>query len=54
MEKLENITIETKDGERAVSINGKQLDLGNIFSMDISLEGNSIAVTTTEKKHYEW
>lgn len=54
MEKLENITIETKDGKRAVSINGEPLELGHIFSMDISLEGNSIAVTTTEKKYYEW
>ncbi len=54
MKKIENITIEAKDGKRAISINGEQLNLGEIQTMDISFEGDTVAVKTTEKKYFEW
>ena len=54
IKKLEKIVIEIKDGKRAVTINGEPLDLNYILSMDISFEGDTVAVKTTEKNYYGW
>lgn len=54
MKKLEKITIEVKDGKRMITVNGKELDLGEIKSMDISFEGDTVAIKTEEKKFFAW
>lgn len=54
MKKLEKIVIEVKDGNRRVEVNGEELNLGEITSMDISFEGDTVAIKTAEKKHFEW
>lgn len=54
IKKLEKITIEVKDGKREITVNGEQLDLKEIKDMNISLEGDTVAIETKEKKYFGW
>ncbi len=54
MNKLEKIIIEVKDGKRMIEVNGEELNLGEIASMDISFEGDTVAIKTEEKKYFAW
>lgn len=54
IKKLEKITIEVKDGKREITVNGEQLDLREIKDMNISLEGDTVAIETKEKKYFGW
>lgn len=54
IKKLEKITIEVKDGKRQITVNGEQLDLSEIKDMNISLEGDTVAIETKEKKYFGW
>lgn len=54
IKKLEKITIELKDGKRQITVNGEQLDLSEIKDMNISFEGDAVAIETKEKKYFVW
>lgn len=54
IKKLEKITIEVKDGKREITVNGEQLDLREIKDMNISLEGDTVAIEAKEKKYFGW
>lgn len=54
IKKLEKITIELKDGKRQITVNGEQLDLSEIKDMNISFEGDTVAIETKEKKYFGW
>lgn len=54
IKKLEKITIEVKDGKRAVTVNGEALNLGEIRDMVISFEGDTVAIETKERKYFGW
>lgn len=54
IKKLEKITIEVKDGKREITVNGEQLDLREIKDINISLEGDTVAIEIKEKKYFGW
>lgn len=54
IKKLEKITIEVKDGKREINVNGEPLNLEEIKDMNISFEGDTVAIETKEKRYFGW
>lgn len=54
IKKLEKITIEVKDGKRAVTVNDKPLNLSEITNLNISFERDTVEIETKERTYFRW